>query len=320
MIAHRNPNLFRAKLILLALLTGSMATSVFADDPITKPSRTQRRVGKIVAGLMEQGHLSRRALDSEISDRAFELYMKMLDPTKSYFMQSDFDEFSIEKGSISENVKVGDFDFGIRVYRRFLERVAQRTELANELITADYDFTIKEEMVTDPDAAVYATNEAEAKEIWRKRIKYNLLVFRGDEELDKEDNKDDDGKERKKKKKKVDPVEKLQKRYVSFARRMQQTDTEDIIEMYVTAVTNSFDPHTSYMSKRSFENFVIQLSLELEGIGATLSGNDEGYTVIRSIVPGGACDTQGGISIDDVIMEVGQGDDCLLYTSDAADE
>jgi carboxyl-terminal processing protease len=305
----RNPFLSRVKLVLLAVLAFSMVSTLHADDTIKTPSRAQKRVGRLVAELMERGHLSRRELDVEISNRAFDLYLKMLDPTKSYFMQADVDEFALEKDFIAENVKKGNFDFGIRIYKRFLNRVDERTQLAHELTATEHDFSLKEDMVTDPDLAKYASSEEEAKEIWRKRIKYNLLVFRGDEVLDAEENADKPEDEKKKKKKKVNPVEKLQKRYASFARRMHQTDTEDIIEMYVTAVTNSFDPHTSYMSRRSFENFVISLSLELEGIGATLSGNDEGYTVIRSIVPGGACDTQGGISVDDVIMEVGQGDE-----------
>ena len=277
-----------------------------ADDTIKAPTRDHVRVGKLVATLMERSHLSRRELDTEISNRAFELYLKMLDPTKSYFLQSDVDEFEAGKSRIATSVSKGDFQFGIDIYKRFLKRVDERTDLAIKLAEVDHDFTLKEDMVTDPDMTTYASSDAEARDVWRKRIKYNLLVFRGDDELDRLDAKDD---EKKKKKKKVNPVEKLQKRYASFARRMHQTDTEDIIEMYVTAVTNSFDPHTSYMSKRTFENFIITLQLELEGIGATLSGNDEGYTVIRSIVPGGACDTQGGIAVDDVIMEVGQGDE-----------
>ncbi len=308
MTVRRNLFPVAAKILSLVMVVSTIVSVCQADDLITAPSRSQKRVGRVVSELMQKMHLSRRDLDTEISERAFDIYLKMLDPTKSYFLQSDVDEFALDKNTIVDNVKRGNFDFGINVYKRFLKRVNERTQLASELAAVEHDFSIKEEMVTDPDYTSYATSDEDAREVWRKRIKYNLLIFRGDEELDKEDEKEE-GKEPKKKKKKIDPVEKLQKRYVSFARRMNQTDTEDVIEMYVTAVTNSFDPHTSYMSRRTFENFVISLSLELEGIGATLSGNDEGYTVIRSVVPGGACDTQGGISVDDVIMEVGQGDE-----------
>ena len=89
---------------------------------------------------------------------------------------------------------------------------------------------------------------------------------------------------------------------------MHQTGTEEVIEMFITAITSSYDPHTSYMSERSFKNFMIVMGLKLEGIGATLSGDDDGYTVIKSIVPGGACDTQGGIKVEDTIMGIAQDD------------
>ena len=300
-----------ASFLTLTCLFGILAQTAFADDKIVDPTRAQKRVGNIVASLMTQGHLSRRPLDDEVSRRAFDLYIKMLDPTKSYFLQSDIDEFEARKLDIADLLRRGKYDLGLDIYKRFLKRVDQRSELAIKLAEAEHDFTIDEDMITDPDLATFAKTDAEAAENWRKRIKYNLLVLRGDKLLDAEDKKDDEEGETKKKKKKPEdpPAEVLKKRYTSFARRMRQTDTEDVIEMYITAVTNSFDPHTSYMSRRTFENFMIQMGLELEGIGATLSGNDEGYTVIKSIVPGGACDTQGGISVEDVIMAVGQGDE-----------
>ena len=89
---------------------------------------------------------------------------------------------------------------------------------------------------------------------------------------------------------------------------MRQTDTQDVVEMYMSAITTSFDPHTSYMSKETFENFLISLRLSLEGIGATLQGTDDGYTVIKRIVPGGAADKQGDLKVEDKIVAVGQGE------------
>jgi carboxyl-terminal processing protease len=91
---------------------------------------------------------------------------------------------------------------------------------------------------------------------------------------------------------------------------MRQTDNNDLVEMFITAITTSFDPHTSYMSSRTFENFMIQMRLQLEGIGATLQASeDDGYTVIKRIVPGGAADKQGELKVEDKIVAVGQGDD-----------
>jgi len=146
------------------------------------------------------------------------------------------------------------------------------------------------------------------------RIKYSLLVLKGDKDEEEEKEKEKEKAnvpeaEKAKPKKKTDPKETLRKRYESFSRRMHQIDSEDIVERYITAITNSFDPHTSYLSKGSFENFLIVMGLELEGVGATLQLTDDGYTVIKNIVPGGAAATQGGLKVEDKIVAVGQGDE-----------
>lgn len=296
-----------------------------ADD-LGRPTVINKHVAKLVTKLMQDDHLSNRPLDDKISQRAFDLFVKSLDPMKVYFAQSDIDEFSVWRTDLDDEMKRGDFTAAFAIFRRFLQRVDQRTETAANMVDADHDFTLKEEMVTDSDMLTFAATEEEAVEKWRKRIKYSLLVFRDDESRkDKDSEKDTEGSETKesndadgetsgesKKAKKVekkDPKDVLRKRYRSFARRMHQTNAEEVIEMFVTAVTNAFDPHTTYMSSKTFENFRILLSLQLEGIGATLSMTDDGYTVIKSIVPGGACDTQGGIKVEDKIVSVAQGNE-----------
>jgi len=239
--------------------------------------------------------------------------VKMLDPSKSYFMKSDIEKFADRKLDIASTFQSGDYSLALDIYKKFLERVDQRSALAVELVDSEQDFSIDENMITDPDNMEFADSEGEAIERWRKRVKYNLLVLEADNILDAEKEKEAKDKpeatDAKPKKKEEPPKVKLRKRYASFARRMHQTNTEEVIEMFITAITTSYDPHTSYMSKKTFENFMITMSLELEGIGATLMANDDGYTVIKSVVPGGACDTQGGISVEDTIMAVGQGDE-----------
>ena len=291
-----------------------------ADD-LGRPTVINKMVAKLVTKLMQDDHLSNRPLDDQISQRAFDLFVKSLDPMKVYFSQSDIDEFSVWRTDLDDEMKRGDFTAAFAIFRRFLQRVDQRTETAVKMVDMEHDFTVKEEMVTDSDLLTFAATEEEAIEKWRKRIKYSLLVFRDDEsrkdkESEKEDEDstddssgDDEGPKNVKKAKKKDPKEVLRKRYRSFARRMHQTNAEEVIEMFVSAVTNAFDPHTTYMSSKTFENFRILLSLQLEGIGATLSMTDDGYTVIKSIVPGGACDTQGGIKVEDKIVAVAQGNE-----------
>jgi carboxyl-terminal processing protease len=299
--------------IALILTTGfAIEQQASACDDLLVTNKDQKRVAKLIASIMADEHLSKLPLDDAMSQRAFDTFIKSLDPTKAYFLQSDIDEFAGRKQDLDDMLKRGDFSFAINVYKRFIERVDQRVKLAIELVDREYDFSIDEEMITDPDLIEFPANEKEAFEAWRKRIKYNLLVMKDDgskEESEDEDKGSEANGETKKKKDKVDPKEKLRKRFSSFAKRMHQTDADDIVEMYITAMTSSFDPHTSYMSRSTYENFMIQMELELEGIGATLQATDDGYTVIKSIVPGGACDTQGGIKVEDKIIEVGQGDD-----------
>ena len=149
-------------------------------------------------------------------------------------------------------------------------------------------------MVANRDAATYPKTPAEAADRWRQRIKYDLLILKS---ADKEDKKE--GKE---------ALDKLRRRYNSFAKRMHQTNSEELLEMYLNAFTMSFDPHTDYMSPRTYQNFKIAMSLELEGIGASLMSED-GYTVIKKIIPGGAAAKDGRIKINDKIIGVGQDDE-----------
>ncbi len=231
--------------------------------------------------------------------------VQSLDPMKLYFYQSDVDEFKKHQDELCDWISKGDITFAYTVFRRFLQRVDERVKTVDELLAAPLDFTADEQMVKDPDAARYPRTPAEAADRWRQRIKFDLLLLKTADK--KEDKKE--GKE---------AIDKLTRRYHSIARRMHQTDGDELLEMYLNAFTTAFDPHTDYMSPRTQKNFDIAMSLELEGIGASLQTEDS-YTMVRKIIPGGALDKMnkalaktdkgGGIHLDDKIVGVGQGDD-----------
>ena len=265
-----------------------------------KPSSDSRQVARIVSQLMDQ-HLSKRQLGDDISERALDMFLKNLDPQKVYFLKSDVDEFKTKYNTeLDDMLKTGNYEAAFAIFTRFKERIGQRVELANKLIGIEHDYTVKEEMVTERDMIDFATTETEIEDRWRKRIKYNLLVFRGDKDENEKTGTDAFPKKT--------PEERLTNRYRAFAKRMTQFDNDDVIEMYITAITTSFDPHTTYMSKASYVNFQINMSLELEGIGATLQSSDDGMTVIKRLVPGGAADKGGELEVEHKIMAVGQGD------------
>ncbi len=140
-------------------------------------------------------------------------------------------------------------------------------------------------MITDSKVLDYAANQAELDERWRKRVKFDLLQYKLDDEpMDK-------------------AREKLHKRYRNIQRFFDQMTPDEKLEMYLTSMTTAFDPHSTYMSPRSWQDFEIQLKLSLDGIGAALR-SDDGYTVVASIVPGGAAALDGRLKVGDRITGV----------------
>jgi carboxyl-terminal processing protease len=210
---------------------------------------------------------------------------------KVYFYQSDIDEFMKHKDELSDAIRRGDIGFAYTVFRTFLKRVDERVKTVDELLAGPLDFTTDEQMVVDRDLAMYPATPAEAVDRWRQRIKCDILVLKS---ADKEDKKE--GQEAR---------DKLKRRYNSFAKRMHQTNSEELLEMYLNAFTMSFDPHTDYMSPDTKKNFEIMMSLELEGIGASLMSED-GYVSVKKIIPGGAAAKDGRIKLNDKIIGVDQ--------------
>ena len=295
-MAH--PSVFRNRRrlagVLLALFVVSGIGLAVCADPIT-PGAKDRQIALTVTSLLKREHLSKHKLDDEISERCFEMFLKTLDPMKLYFYQSDVDRFRGQQKDLDDAIRRGDVQFAYDVFDVFLRRIDERVQLVDKLLAMQHDFTINEEMVVDRDTLHYPRNEEEAYDRWRKRIKYDLLVLKADDT----DGKKVEGQE---------AIDKISRRYHSFAKRMHQTDTEELLEMYLSAVTTSFDPHTTYMAPSTLENFDIAMRLELEGIGAALQAED-GYTVVKEIIPGGAADKQGGLKAGDKIVGVAQGPD-----------
>ena len=236
---------------------------------------------------LEREHFTRRPIDDEIARRWFGIFLEALDPMKVYFLQSDVDAFMQKRDSLDDLVKRGDVSFAYEVYNRFLERVDARLPLIEKLLATPQDFTRDESIVVDRDDTKWAASEAEAEDIWRKRIKYDLLVQKM-EKTPVEEAKD-----------------KLLRRYRSFAKRMHQMTADELLETYLSSLTSSLDPHTSFMSPGTLENFEIGMRLQLDGIGASLKGED-GYTTVAELVPGGAADKDGRLQKKDRVVGVGQ--------------
>lgn len=277
----------------VALATGAWATggmnmpTVRAD--LKGPDATERQVAMTVRLLLGRDHLTEHAIDDEISHRALDTFVKRLDPAKLYFYQSDIERFQQQRDKLDEAFKKNDITFAYDVFKVFVERVDERLKQIDELLAEQPDFTLQEEYITDFDHIEFPKDSAEARDRWRRRLKYDLLLLKTEDKTGEE------------------AVSRLKRRYANFARRVHRWKDDDLVETYLTAITSSFDPHTTYMSRSNYENFLIQMRLNLEGIGAALKMED-GLTVVDRVIPGGAAEKSGQLKPEDQIVSVGEGE------------
>lgn len=277
----------------LAILLFFGACAPASAETLAGPRPSDRRVVMSVVALLKKEHLTKHPLDNEISERGLENFLKMLDPMKLYFTQADVAEFLEKyKDQIDDDLaSKSDIGIGYAIFERFLTRIDERMVSIEALLEKnEFDFTASEEMLVDRDLLRYPADAAEAEDRWRKRLKYDLLSLKSEKVEGKE------------------AIERLQRRYRTFAKRMHQTDGDELLEMFLTSVISTLDPHTTYMSPSTLENFRIQMGLSLEGIGASLQSVD-GITKIMNVIPGGAADKHGKLKEEDQIVSVGEGVD-----------
>ena len=214
---------------------------------VAKVSDEDGRTAQRVAGMIKAQHINHPDLDDEISTHLLDRYIKVWDPQKLYFLKSDVDEFRKSAEELDDEIKAGDVEFANKVFARFIDRMNEHGPMISAHINAEHDFTADEEMTLDADDIDWAADKAALKERWRKRIKYEILNLR------LEDTEAADIKER------------LEKRYSRNRKLLAQTESHEILELYLSSLTHCLDPHTSYMSPQTLEDFRINMELKLEG-------------------------------------------------------
>ena len=313
-----------ARFWILGLLLTAVAASLAAPQAWARPGQSRqqdRYITLLVSSSMDRKHLSGLGVNDKTSERALTIFLETLDPFKLYLTQADVDQFAAERTKIDDQIRSGDVSVANRIFDVFLKRVTQRTARAHEWVDFPHDFTIDESMVRDPEKLDWVKTDAEADERWRQRVKFDLLLQTTDKPNPRKtkprqgegapEEQTPGAEQEPKTITEAEARDRLHKRYRSIAKRWEQTDNDELLEMFLTAVTTSFDPHSSYMSPSNLDNFMIMMRLELDGIGASLESK-YGETIVRSLVPGGAADKDGRLQIDDVITGVGQGTDGQL--------
>lgn len=276
------------------LLSGFLvSTAAFASLEPLDPSEGQARTAKEIIRGLEDRHYRDMSLNDDLAGQFLDNYLKTLDPAKTFFFQSDIDEFTEHRKRFDEDLKSGNLGLGFEIFNRYRERMEVRLEhILARLKNEDFevDFTKDQELIIDAEQAEYAVDQATANKKWHKLIKSNLLnLVLADKTL--EEAKDT-----------------LIRRYSNQLNRLKQQNSTDVFETMMNALTTLYDPHTNYLSPRTLENFNINMSLSLEGIGAVLKVEDE-YTKVDRIVPAGPAAKQGELKAADRIVAVGQGDE-----------
>ena len=256
-----------------------------------QPDREQAIASLNVVELLKRHHYNKPPLDDARSSQIFDDYLKSLDPSRSYFTAGDIADFEPWRYRFDDFLKSGDLQPGFTIYKRQLERMQERLEFALSLLgqgVDKFDFSRDESLDTNREKAPWAADSKALDDLWRLRVKDEVLRLKLA------------GKEPKA----IQDL--LTKRYQNQLKRMTQTSSEDIFQAYLNAFTQTYDPHTNYLSPENAENFDINMSLSLEGIGAVLQSDSEHVKVVR-LVPAGPADKSKQLKPADRIVGVAQG-------------
>jgi len=254
------------------------------------PDERQARTMLVINKVLERFHYRSFDLSDQYASEVLDNYFEDLDPNRFFFLQRDIDRFARSADSLDENLRKGRLDVAFDIFRVYRMRVDSRVSYALGLLDRPFDFDRDEEYRFDREDADWARTESQLDEIWRQRVKNDFLALRLADKSDKEIR------------------EQLTKRYEGLRRRIHQFDSDDVYQAFVNAYTRTLEPHTSYMSPSTSENFDISMRLSLEGIGAVLSSENE-YTTIQRTIAGGPARQSGQIHAGDQIVGVAQGID-----------
>lgn len=308
-----------------ALMTfGEDVPSIATAD--VKPLPHYGNVARKLAAMLPGYHVLQQPFGDSMSRKAWTNLVTQFDYTHSVFLKSDLDAWEPMQTKIDDALRAGDVSFGYEVQRVFMSRLAERVAFATNLLeTTEFDFSVNEDYLFHRDKAEWPATPEEADELWRLRIKNEMLALVLNRELDAED--EANGKNKKKKAKKSDkpaetndveeakepektPKQTLVEKYRHYLQMiLTETDEESVLQRYLGAVAMAYDPHSAYMSPMRKEDFDMEMNLSLFGVGAVLSQSmEDGALEIKEVMKGGPIAREGSIKAGHKIVGVGQGD------------
>jgi len=268
-------------------------TNAYSDTPLVPqseliPAKKHTNATEVITYIINSHHYRKKPIDNTLSSSMFDAYLKSLDPNHSFFLNEDIQNFSKYRYKLDEALKEANLEPAFDIFRIYRERVKERTNYAISELKKEIDFEIDEDYLFDRRELTWSDDVEELNDFWRKRVKNDMLnlLLTGKEKTEIKDT--------------------LKKRYQRIYTSTFQLDSNDIFQTFVNAYTTTIEPHTSYFSPRTSENFDISMRLSLEGIGAVLRSEND-YTLIQKVIPGGPADLSKKLHSKDKIIGVGQG-------------
>lgn len=310
-------------LLAFTILSQTFAKNAKAPD-LTPDPKKEQFVGQIIKKVLENFHYKRMDIDDNVSIKAFEEFLKRVDYAKQFLTAQDVKELRKYQFKLDDQMETGDHQLVNKTIETLSKRIKEADKFREEYFKKGFDFSKDESIEVDPKKKEFVSGEKELKDQWRKTFKHSVLtryiaIMEDQEDLKKHKaSKNADKKDKKSKKLKEEKIltdaqmrekahESVDKKYKRFFERQLQENRGDYFEKYFNSIATIYDPHTTYLPPKAKEDFDIDISGQLEGIGAVLQ-EDEGYIKVVSIVPGGAAWRQKGLEVEDVILSVSEGE------------
>ncbi len=299
----------KSSLVLFSFIgIAGIAFLVNRTHPVSTDPNPQKEAALIQALLqgLANLHFQPKAIDDQFSKEVYNLYLKDIDNGKRFYNKADIDQLKGFETKLDDQANAGTFEFFNRSVELMEKALVKTQGWYRELLAAPMDYSKNEMLESDPKKLEWAKDDAELRSRWEKWMKYEVLSRVTDEQT-KQDKADFKGEKKTFEQLETEQRAKVLDTYDKWYKRMQKATRADRMELYLNSITNVFDPHTGYFSPKDKENFDIQMSGKLEGIGARLQSDGE-KTSVTEIVTGGPAWKQGALEVKDVIVKVAQGE------------
>ena len=291
---------------IIAAITGILAYVGFAAFKDTDNGDKEKLILQAVLQMMNQYHFKNPPLDDAFSHKLYDTYMERLDGMKRFLIMDDLDLLDDYQDSLDNFIKENDLKFFELSYKLINNGIEKTRKMYPEILAQPFDFTKQDSIETDGDKRVYAKDDAQLKEFWKSYLKFETLT-RLTEKIKAQDEMTEipEGGKKSVAELEADARKDVKEVFDDWYERMDKVRRSDRFEMYVNSITNVFDPHSDYFNPKEKEDFDINMSGRLEGIGARLQ-MDGDYTKVVAVIPGGPAWKQKELEVDDKIFKVQQ--------------